>query len=708
MKPSIDLDRVQLGVCYYPEHWPESLWEDDFKRMKELGLTHVRLAEFAWSLFEAEEGQFQSDFFDHIVDLAHKVGLKVIMSTPTATPPAWLTHRYPEVLNVKQDGVVYQHGQRRHYSYNSATYQKFCQRIVRYMVECYKEHPAVVGWQIDNELNCETNVFYSQADHDAFRAWLIQKYGSLVALNEAWGTVFWNQQYTSWEQVKLSGPTVSNSPNPHLLLDEKRFFSHSAIEFARMQASIIREVAPQQWVTTNGLFAHLDNHALTNDVLDVLDFFSYDSYPQFGQLFPDEGERPLLDRKWSANLSKSRSISSNFCVMEQQSGPGGWTNRIEMPSPKPGQLRLWTYQSIAHGADLVVYFRWRTARFGTEIYWHGLNDYHNQPNRRIAEAEQTSKELARFGEQIAGSKYVAEVAILHDYDNEWDGELDNWHGPLTRHSQHVWFKTLQYEHVPTDFVYMSSSTTLGDLNKYELLIYPHAAILTDEAAQVLTEYVQQGGQIIFGARTGYKDDRGQCYMRPFPGPIADLCAITVEDFTKLSAHRESGVNIQWTKTKEKEHTLDQHAAVTADLFNDILKPYSDSVEILATYNEDYYTGKPALTKNRVDQGAAYYFGGAFSEGVCQMLLDDVGISSALHQTIELPRQVEITIRKVTQKSEQPSAKNPDSTHTFAFLLNYSDETQHIKLHLAKLDVISQKEIQGDIEMKPYDVLILAI
>jgi beta-galactosidase len=286
MPSSLQTDTVQLGVCYYPEHWPAELWDDDFRRMREMGLSVIRIAEFAWSIFEPEEDEFSFDLFDRALATAHRHGLQVIIGTPTATPPAWLTHKYPEVLNVTQAGVQYRHGQRRHYNYNAPIYRELSARIVRRMAERYGNHPAVVGWQIDNELNCEVNVFYSEADRAAFREWLKRRYGTLDALNRAWGAVFWNQTYTDWDQVSLTGPTPSDSPNPHQALDEKRFFSDSAIAFARMQADILRELAPGHWITTNGLFGHLDSHRLTEETLD---FFSYDSYPNFSTIYPDQG-----------------------------------------------------------------------------------------------------------------------------------------------------------------------------------------------------------------------------------------------------------------------------------------------------------------------------------------------------------------------------------------------------------------------------------
>lgn len=190
MKKPVATEKFELGVCYYPEHWPENMWEDDYRRMRELGFTIIRMGEFAWSIFEPTEGEFQFGLFDRAIDLAHKYGLQVVLGTPTATPPAWLTDKYPEVLNVTYEGVTLQHGMRRHYNYSSPKYRELCARIAEQMAEHYGNHPGVVGWQIDNELNCEISEFYSESDHKAFREWLQQKYVTLEHLNEAWGAVF--------------------------------------------------------------------------------------------------------------------------------------------------------------------------------------------------------------------------------------------------------------------------------------------------------------------------------------------------------------------------------------------------------------------------------------------------------------------------------------------------------------------------------------
>nr|WP_123039642.1 beta-galactosidase [Cohnella candidum]AYQ71579.1 beta-galactosidase [Cohnella candidum] len=678
---------VRLGACYYPEQWDETLWEDDFRRMRELGFSIIRVAEFAWAYMEPEEGMFRFDLFDRALDAAHRHGLQVILGTPTATPPAWLTHRYAETLNATLEGIPYRHGMRRHYNYNSPVYRQLCARITREMAEHFKDHPAVVGWQIDNELNCEVNVFYSDADHAAFRGWLERKYDTLDALNKAWGTVFWSQTYTAWEQVHLSRPTPANSPNPHQALDEKRFISDSAIEFARIQADILREVVGERhWVTTNGLFGHLDSHRLTDELLD---FISYDSYPQFSSIYPDEGPDPLLDRKWSWNLSGVRSISPNFCVMEQQSGPGGWVNRISMASPRPGQMRLWTYQSIAHGADMVLYFRWRTATFGSEIYWHGINDYHNRPNRRVREAARVGEELARVGEKLAQSRYEADVAIVGDYDNVWDGEFDEWHGPLTAKSVSAWIKTLQREHIAADSLTLTGETALDELRRYRVLVYPHPAILTEAAATLLRSYAEAGGTVLFGARTGYKNEFGHTRMMPFPGLAASLCGVTVEDFTLIKG-TVPAPSLHWIG--EESSSAD---TLKADGFNDILSVESDGVKVIAEYASDYYAGKPALTVNSVGQGRVYYYGAAFNEAVVRKLLPELGLRTTAADVIDAPAEVEIAVRR-----------HPESGEAFIFALNYSREPVTLHLKRSVVDLLSGNSLEGNVVLEPYGVLVL--
>ena len=463
-------DRLILGTCYYPEHWPETMWKADLERMLESGIEVIRIAEFAWSKIELREGEFDYSFFDRFLDLAEQTDIKVIFCTPTATPPAWLTEKYPEVLNASIDGVLYRHGARRHYNYNAPIYRELSARIVEKSASHYAGRKCIIGWQIDNELNCETNEFYSEADSAAFRVFLKKKYGTLDALNEAWGTVFWNQTYTDWEELHVPRKTLNNSTNPHEVLDYTRFVSDSCRSFCLMQSEIIRKYLKSgDFITTNGMFGNVDNHKMN---AESLDFYMYDSYPNFAYCLGAYKDIPgdLMDRKWSRNLTEVRSISPKFGIMEQQSGANGWNTRMEAPTPRPGQLTLWTMQDVAHGADYVSYFRWRTCTFGTEIYWHGILDYSGRENRRLREVREVAKKFSAIRE-LAGSVYEAKVGILKDYDNIWDAQLDVWHGRVENASQKALFAAAQKTHTPVDFVYIDN-TEPETLKKYKLLFYP--------------------------------------------------------------------------------------------------------------------------------------------------------------------------------------------------------------------------------------------
>lgn len=684
---SIKLDRAALGVCYYPEHWDEKLWEDDLKRMQAHGIRIVRVFEFAWSLVEEEEGVFDFAVFDRFLNLCEREGMDVIMCTPTATPPAWLTEKYPEVLNADVRGQLYRHGHRRHYNYNSPKYNELSRRIVTRLAERYGGHKAVIGWQIDNEINCEVNEFYSQSDHIAFRAYLNEHFGSLKELNTAIGGPFWNQSYTAWEQVHLRRHTLHGHTNPHMALLEKRFFSHSARRFVRMQADILRAHSGEKFITTNGIFGHLDSHEMTQESLD---FICYDSYPNFA--YGSEagingpGGDPLMDRAWSLNLSRARSISPNFCVMEQQSGANGWDYRMMMPMPKPGQIKLWTMQSVAHGADLISYFRWRTCGYGTEIYWHGINDYSNRPNRRLTEVREIADLLEALPD-LASSRYQAQVGLLCDYLNEWDGEQDRWHGPLDRASRSAIYLACQRSQTPLDLVYIrhsaSHDTTLEELSPYKLLIYPHPTILTEDTAKLLTEYVRGGGTLVLGARSGYKDAYGRCPMMPMPGHAAALVGAEVEDYTLARAEEPLPLV-----------SFDQGApALPAPGFHDILSPMQGT-QVLAHYKGSYFSGKPALTRKEYPGGgAALYLGCGFSAALTETLMDKAGLLSPLQDEILCPQDIELAIREKGDKR-------------WVFLLNYSGQPQAIKLRAAYKDAADGKALGAELVLPAYGVRVL--
>lgn len=646
------------------------------------GISVIRIGEFGWSKVEPREGEFTFEFYDRFLALVEQTPLKIIFGTPTATPPAWLTEKYPEVLNCRQDGVPYRHGMRRHYTYNSPVYQSLCARIVEQLGRHYGKHPSIIGWQIDNELNCETADFYSESDDEAFRAFVQEKYGEIEALNRAWGTVFWNQTYSCWDEVHLPRLTIHDSPNPHHALDYIRFVSDSASRFCKMQSDILRQhCKPGDFITTNGLFPHLDNHTLTDTALDV---WTYDSYPNFAFCLCEDPKhaKNLNDRRWSDHLAEVRSISPHFGVMEQQSGATGWNTRLESPAPKPGQLLLWAMQSIAHGADFVSFFRWRTSVMGSEMYWHGILDYDNRDNRKLRELKELNRRLEPLRE-LAGADYLSSFALVRDYDNVWDSEVDHWHRRLAWSSEEEIFVTAQTTHTPMDYLYLLENTDVEELLRYPVLICPHPHILSQRTAGLLSTYVERGGTLVLGARAGMKDKTGKCVMRPMPGLLSKLTHTQVEEFT-LIGPGDDPIAMDWDGNR-----------VDTGIFNEVLSAAAEDTRVLAVYTSGYYAGKPALVERAFGRGRVLHFGGTFTQGNTRSILSYLDALSPWKKLIHLPDECELCPREKDGKQ-------------YLFVLNYAPQAKKVTICAPMLDMESGVKVQGDMALMPYEVKVYRI
>lgn len=678
-KQSYQWQEMTLGTCYYPEHWDKGLWAEDLDRMKEIGISTIRIGEFAWSKIEPEEGRFTFDFFDEFLDLCDEKGMKVIFGTPTATPPAWLTEKYPEVLNCDRDGRPYFHGGRRHYTYNSLIYQYLSARIAEQAASHYASHPAIVGWQIDNELNCEISEFYSKADSDAFRLWARDKYGTLDVLNEAWGTTFWNQTYTAWDQIYVPRPGNPGGVNPHVYLDYYRFISDSAIRFCKMQVDIIRRYKkPGDFVTTNGKFGNLDNHRMAREQLDI---FTYDSYPNFAHGVDDTARPNLLDRHWSKNLTEVRSICPHFGIMEQQAGAGSWVSRTMAPSPRPGQMSLWAMMSVAHGADYISFFRWRTCVMGTEIYWHGILDYDNRDNRRVAELKDFYRKLKSL-DPVCGAKYTAAFGLLKDYDNDWDTNVDVWHRRFLDNSEEEIFVASEVNHTPYNIIDLRDDSFVEDLAPYPVLFYPHPTLINEARVAVLRAYVEQGGTLILGCRSGYKDMTGRCVMMPQPGLLQAITGSDVTDFTFTSPEEEP-VWADWDGQK-----------LETPIFNDILTPL-EGTKVLASYANNYYAGAAALTERRVGKGRVLHLGSTFSRENMRQLLAYTGVLEPFAGLVDAPETVEVIQREKDGRR-------------FLFLLNYLPQAEEITLKQTGTLLYTGEKAEGSYTIPAYGTAVFEV
>ncbi len=413
----------ELGVCYYPEHWPEAVWAEDAARMVETGLSWVRIGEFAWSRLEPSPGNLQFDWLDRSVEVLGSAGLKVVMGTPTATPPRWMLDKHPDMLAVDAQGQPRKFGSRRHYCFSHAGYVDECVRIARIFGERYGHNPHVAAWQIDNEYGChDTTISYSAPALAAFRLWLADQYGSIDALNEAWGNVFWSMEYDHFDQIDLPNLTVTE-PNPAHVLAFRRFSSDQVVAFNKAQAYVLRPL------TDAPLSHNYMGRVLEFDHFEVgadLDIATWDSYPigflsdrleddaEHKAKFLQQGDPDMQGFHHDLYRAVGR---GRWWVMEQQPGPVNWAPYN--PAPLPGMVRLWSLEAVAHGAEVVSYFRWRQAPFAQEQMHAGLLTPDSRAAPGLAEARQTAEELKAIGPV---HQKQAQVAILFDYasDSAWN------------------------------------------------------------------------------------------------------------------------------------------------------------------------------------------------------------------------------------------------------------------------------------------------
>jgi beta-galactosidase len=664
-----------FGVDYYPEQWPEERWPEDARLMEEAGFNIVRLAEFAWSKLEpvekakTKDDQYNFSWLDRSLAILHSRGISAILGTPTASPPPWLMANNPELFRVQKDGQRATFGNRREYCPNHPLYNQRSNQIVTAMAKHYANHPAVIGWQIDNEFGDRC---YCPVCQTKFQEWLKERYGTLDELNARWGTNFWSHTYTHWDEIPV--PVVTGgSPNPGLALDFARFSSDSYVAYQQTQVDILRDLCPAHFITHN--FMSFGYEGLNYyDLARTLDIVTWDNYP-VGFWLPDQPDAssPALSHDTMRGLKQQ-----NFWVMEQQAGPSGW--ETISPSPRPGQLRLWAYQGIAHGADSIIFFRWRTARHGTEQYWHGLLDHDARPGRRYVEIKQMGKEIQQIGPIIEGSSIRAKVAILHSYDSRFGFQIqpNSIDFNYSAHFKTI-YRALHQHQVTTDVIAPSA-----DLSPYKLVFVPAMFILTAEIVKNLEQFVRMGGTLVVTPRTGVKDDANAVVNLPLPGLLAELCGVTVEDYDALPKNA----------TQEVEFVIPELSSSwppRAHIWCDIIAP--QSAEVIALYTRNYYAGKPAITRNFYGQGQVIYVGTYGNTPLYLTLLGWLLLDLGIQSTFYAPGGVEVTER--WQKGQR-----------ILFILNHTAQTQMITLPRQYTNLLDSRPISGTVNVAPYDILIL--
>lgn len=669
-KRPTNLTRFYYGSPYYPEHWDAETRSQDPTRMAAAGWNAVRMAEFAWDLMEPVEGQFDFTLFDETIRRMHEEGIETILCTPTATPPRWLTMQHPEILRVNAEGVRMQHGSRQHACYSSPILRAYSRKITRAMAEHFRDTPGVVGWQTDNEINCHMAECHCPACQEAFRAFLREKFSNdIQALNTAWGTAFWAQTYSDFDQIETPRDGKPTYPNPAQQLDYYRYISWSVANFQHDQVAILREVQPQWFVTHNGTFRHVDYRGpFTQD----LDFLGYDVYPFFNY-------KPSTRRYSQAfNLDQARAWSGNFMVPEQQSGPGGQAPYFH-DTPEPGEMRRMAYTSIARGADSLLFFRWRTARFGAEEYWCGVIDHDNIPRRRYDEALQLGLELQTVGPAVLGTWVFANVGVAAAdqvvYDAHTALPLGLPSPQQMAETVHAFFHQQGYAvgcmH-PTD-----------DLDDLDLYIIPHWTVFDPAWEPGLSEWVDQGGILVIGARTATKDLNNNVIAEPLPGVLTNLAGVMIEEYGKQNSPDERPL---WAffagDTVQTQH------------WYEILHPLEGS-SALATWKGRHQDGLPAITVRQVGDGWVIYVGTYLTPDLLQALLPEIEQLRVIPKIWPFaPEGVEVV-------------KRQDDEREIWFFINHEDTPAEIsRTPEHGVDLLHDLPVEGPLTLDAYGVAII--
>jgi beta-galactosidase len=575
-----------LGVCYYPEQWPREVWPDDARKMKALGLTYVRVGEFAWSRFEPEPGVYDFGWFDEVLQILCDAGLRVVIGTPTATPPKWLIDAHPDVLPVDpQTGRVRGFGSRRHYDFSSETYLSECRRIVEALAVRYGQHPGVAGWQTDNELCCHhTTLSASTTALTAFRRWCSDRYETIDALNAAWGNVFWSMEYRSFEEIELPVGAVTET-NPSHSLAWRRFSSDQVVRFHNAQVELLRAHSPGRFITHNFIPMNetgVDNHALAAG----LDFASYDSYPLGRTDFLMAKEPPEIFSRYMRTghpdfgvffFDQTRGLApGDFWIMEQQPGPVNWAGHN--PRPAPGMVRLWTLEAFAHGAGVVSYFRWRQARFAQEQMHAGLLRLDSTPSDAWPEVQAVIADLAVL-DLDAERPAPARVALMVDIEAQWLGDIERQADSYDYTMILLdYYRALRSLGVDIDFI-----SPDGDASGYAMVVAPSLAMPKTET---LARLASSGALLVFGPRSGAKTDELTIPQGLPPGRLRELIPLRVLSVETLRPDCPDSLiwNGQTYRSERWREALELGDGV------ETIARYTDGSAAAVRYNNTIYLG----------------------------------------------------------------------------------------------------------------------
>lgn len=569
-----------LGTAWYPEQWPESRWETDLQLMEAAQIHFVRITEFAWAKMEPVEGHYDFEWLDRAIAAAGKHHIAVVLGTPTATPPAWLTQKYPDTLRVEPDGQRVTHGNRAHASATSPRYLEFCRQIAEKMAERYGHNPSVVGWQIDNEYGY-AQVSYDDVTRRDFQDWLAAKYKTIENLNERWTTEYWSEVYDNWSEI----PIPMGVHNPGLRLDWKRFVTHVWVAYQQNQIDVLRKyVDPKQFITGNlmGFWDGIDNY----DITKPLTFAAWDDYVGSGHVDPAmNGMTHDLTRGF---------LNQNFWVMETQPGMVNWHSVNNFLNK--GEVRAMAWQAVGHGADAIGYWQWRSALNGQEQYHGTLLGADGTPVPLYEEIQQIGADFMKTEAMLRDTKPVSEVALLQSYDSRWAIEFQQH---TEKYNQIAILKSYY-----AAFYKLAQSVDVVNpydkLDQYKLVVAPSLNVIPEDLANHLREYVQNGGHLVLGPRSGMKDQYDALLPQRQPGYLVDVLGGRVEQYYALEG--DVPVSGSWGEG-------------TASVWAEQLKATSTDTKRLAEYGEfnGWLDHQPAVLTRNFGNGSITYVGAVLDD-----------------------------------------------------------------------------------------------
>ncbi len=678
---------MYFGVDYYPEQWvfpyagtpeqPEAAWDRDAELMVAAGINVVRMGEFVWGLCEPTEGWYDFEWLRRAMDVMAKAGIKVVLGTPTASPPLWLAKAHPEILPVDEAGLIRHAGTRRAVCLNSDAYWDYSKRIVTEMAKALGQHSHLIAWQIDNAIGGHyTEAAFNEDTRRDWHLWLQAKYGTVENLNNLMGLRHWGQVVTTWDQVPMpmSAPTVHN---PALVLDWSRFCSDTIVQFIKMQADLLHQLTPQCPVTTNlRPLTHRFDHF---DVAEVLDFVSIESTaavrPKSAEL---ACEIDMLRSLKKAGI-RSPDGDAGFWVIEHKAGNVSWQNVNSLV--RPGVLRMFSYQQISRGADAILFFRWRQPRFGSEKFHGAVLPHHlRKDNRVYKEIAQLGEEMKLLAPAIKGTRVAPETCILYSHDNDWTLQLPNQpnkHFNLREHIQ-CFYTALHDRNIPVDF-----ARPTEDLSRYKLVLAPSLHLMAGGEADLLKLYVQNGGTLVATCNTGLVDEHHLAPDNGYPHDLTDLFGMEVLEFDPLPPGEENHLTFKGTFPTSHLHP----ARLWCDLID------AKECQVLATYAKDFYSGRPALTMNAFGLGKAIYIGTMSHQHFYDDLITWLRQICSLHPLLKVPDTVEVSMR---QKEDA----------RIYFLLNHQSSPVRLQFYKPMHDFLTGNTFVGNYDLPPHGVLVL--